>query len=68
MYQFDRNYAEAKLTIGAVEFTSSEYSIETIKITNGCYDGNAVGVGSVYIRHAEVTMERIRAVQKGRGD
>lgn len=65
MYQFDRNYAEAKLTIGAVEFTSSEYSIETIKITNGCYDGNAVGVGSVYIRHAEVTMERIRAVQKG---
>lgn len=65
MYQFDRNYAKAKLTIGAVEFTSSEYSIETIKITNGCYDGNAVGVGSVYIRHAEVTMERIRAVQKG---
>lgn len=65
MYQFDRNYAEAKLTIGAVEFTSSEYSIETIKTTNGCYDGNAVGVGSVYIRHAEVTMERIRAVQKG---
>lgn len=65
MYQFDRNYAEAKLTIGAVEFTSSEYSIETIKITNGCYDGNAVGVGSVYIRHAEVTMERIRDVQKG---
>lgn len=44
---------------------SSEGAIDSIVIRTGCYDGNAVGVGSVYEAQCSIVMEETEGVTAG---
>lgn len=58
-------YVDVKVKIGAVEFTNEELQIDSIKISNGCYDGSVFGVGNVYIKNANITMNYRGGITKG---
>lgn len=58
-------YAPAKIVIGAYEFLSEEYNIDSISITTGSYDGNVVGIGSAYSPSCRVTMDNVDAIDVG---
>ena len=49
-------YVDVKVKIGAVEFTNEELQIDSIKISNGCYDGSVFFFVYVYIRNANIIM------------
>lgn len=59
------DYVDVKLKIGAVEFTNEELQIDSIKISNGCYDGSVFGIGNVYIKNASITMNYLDGISKG---
>lgn len=59
------DYVDVKVKIGAVEFTNEELQIDSIKISNGCYDGSVFGVGNVYIKNANITMNYRGGITKG---
>ena len=63
--KMDTTKTDAKITIGAYDFLSSEHDIESISITNGCYDGRAPGIGAVYSKIATIKMKNIPAIKKG---
>lgn len=58
-------YVDVKVKIGAVEFTNEELQIDSIKISNGCYDGSVFGIGNVYIKNANITMNYRAGITKG---
>lgn len=58
-------YVDVKVKIGAVEFTNEELQIDSIKISNGCYDGSVFGIGNVYIKNANITMNYRDGITKG---
>lgn len=58
-------YVDVKVKIGAVEFTNDELQIDSIKISNGCYDGSVFGIGNVYIKNANITMNYRDGITKG---
>lgn len=58
-------YVDVKVKIGAVEFTNEELQIDSIKISNGCYDGSVFGIGNVYIKNASITMNYLDGISKG---
>ncbi len=58
-------YVDVKVKIGAVEFTNEELQIDSIKISNGCYDGSVFGIGNVYIKNANITMNYRSGITKG---
>ena len=58
-------YVDVKVKIGAVEFTNEELQIDSIKISNGCYDGSVFGIGNVYIKNASITMNYRDGITKG---
>ena len=58
-------YVPAKIVIGAYEFLSEEYNIDSISITTGSYDGNVVGIGSAYSPSCRVTMDNVDAIDVG---
>lgn len=58
-------YVDVKLKIGAIEYTNEELQIDSIKISNGCYDGSVFGVGNVYIKNANITMNYRGGITKG---
>lgn len=58
-------YIDVKVKIGKVEFTNEELQIDSIKISNGCYDGSVFGVGNVYIKSANITMNYRGGITKG---
>ena len=58
-------YVDVKVKIGAVEFTNEELQIDSIKISNGCYDGSVFCVGNVYIKNANITMNYRGGIAKG---
>lgn len=58
-------YAKAKIVIGAYEFNSDEYRIDSISITTGVYDGSVVGVGNTYTAMCTITMQDIEEVVLG---
>lgn len=59
------DYVDVKLKIGAVEYTNEKLQIDSIKISNGCYDGSVFGVGNVYIKNANITMNYRGGITKG---
>lgn len=59
------DYVDVKLKIGAVEYTNEELQIDSIKISNGCYDGSVFGIGNVYIKNANITMNYLDGISKG---
>lgn len=59
------DYVDVKVKIGAVEFTNAELQIDSIKISNGCYDGSVFGVGNVYVKNANITMNYRGGITKG---
>ncbi|MGN1206304.1 MAG: hypothetical protein ACI4SQ_04865, partial [Eubacterium sp.] len=59
------DYIDVKVKIGKVEFTNEKLQIDSIKISNGCYDGSAFGVGNVYIKNANITMNYRGGITKG---
>lgn len=59
------DYVDVKLKIGAVEYTNEELQIDSIKISNGCYDGSVFGIGNVYIKNASITMNYLDGISKG---
>ena len=59
------DYVDVKVKIGAVEYTNEELQIDSIKISNGCYDGSVFGVGNVYIKNANITMNYRGEIAKG---
>lgn len=59
------DYVDVKVKIGAVEFTNEELQIDSIKISNGCYDGSVFGIGNVYIKNASITMNYRAGITKG---
>ena len=59
------DYVNAKIKIGEIEFTADELEVESIKISNGAYDGSVFGVGAVYLKSAEITMKRMNGITKG---
>ena len=59
------DYVDVKVKIGAVEFTNEELQIDSIKISNGCYDGSVFGIGNVYIKNANITMNYRAGITKG---
>lgn len=63
--EMNTDYAKAKIVIGSFEFLSDEYSIESIEIRTGAYDGNAVGIGCVYTPTCTITMQNIDEIKKG---
>lgn len=58
-------YVDVKVKIGAIEYTNEELQIDFIKIYNGCYDGSVFGVGNVYIKNANITMNYRGGITKG---
>lgn len=58
-------YVDVKLKIGAIEYTNEKLQIDSIKISNGCYDGSVFGVGNVYIKNANITMNYRGGITKG---
>lgn len=58
-------YVDVKVKIGAIEYTNEELQIDSIKIYNGCYDGSVFGVGNVYIKNANITMNYRGGITKG---
>lgn len=58
-------YVDVKVKIGAIEYTNGELQIDFIKIYNGCYDGSVFGVGNVYIKNANITMNYRGGITKG---
>lgn len=58
-------YVDVKLKIGAIEYTNEKLQIDSIKISNGCYDGSVFGVGNVYIKNANITMNYRDGITKG---
>lgn len=58
-------YVDVKVKIGAIEYTNEELQIDSIKISNGCYDGSVFGVGNVYIKNANITMNYRGGITKG---
>ena len=58
-------YVDVKVKIGAVEFTNEELQIDSIKISNGCYDGSVFGIGNVYIKNANITLNYRDGITKG---
>ena len=59
------DYVDVKLKIGAVEYTNEKLQIDSIKISNGCYDGSVFGIGNVYIKNASITMNYLDGISKG---
>lgn len=59
------DYVDVKVKIGAIEYTNEELQIDSIKISNGCYDGSVFGVGNVYIKNANITMNYRGGIIKG---
>lgn len=59
------DYVDVKVKIGAVEYTNEELQIDSIKISNGCYDGSVFGIGNVYIKNASITMNYLDGIAKG---
>lgn len=59
------DYVDVKVKIGAIEYTNEELQIDSIKISNGCYDGSVFGVGNVYIKNASITMNYLDGISKG---
>lgn len=57
--------SKAKIVIGSFEFLSDEYEIESIILTTGCFDGNAVGIGSAYCPNCSVRMKHVPALTEG---
>ena len=37
-------YVDVKLKIGAIEYTNEKLQIDSIKISNGCYDGSVLAL------------------------
>ena len=58
-------YVDVKVKIGAIEYTKEELQIDSIKISNGCYDGSVFGIGNVYIKNASITMNYLDGISKG---
>lgn len=58
-------YVDVKVKIGAIEYTNEELQIDSIKISNGCYDGSVFGIGNVYIKNASITMNYLDGISKG---
>lgn len=58
-------YVDVKLKIGAIEYTNEKLQIDSIKISNGCYDGSVFGIGNVYIKNASITMNYLDGISKG---
>lgn len=58
-------YVDVKVKIGEIEYTNGELQIDSIKISNGCYDGSVFGVGNVYIKNANITMNYRGGITKG---
>lgn len=58
-------YVNAKIKIGSIEYTAEELEVESIKISNGAYDGSVFGIGAVYLKSAEITMKRMDGITKG---
>lgn len=59
------DYVDVKVKIGAVEYTNEKLQIDSIKISNGCYDGSVFGIGNVYIKNASITMNYLDGISKG---
>lgn len=47
------------------ELTSDDIAIDSITITTGCYDGNAVGVGNVHTSRCTITMDETDYIKIG---
>lgn len=58
-------YVDVKVKIGEIEYTNEELQIDSIKISNGCYDGSVFGIGNVYIKNASITMNYLGGISKG---
>ena len=58
-------YVDVKVKIGAIEYTNEKLQIDSIKISNGCYDGSVFGIGNVYIKNASITMNYLDGISKG---
>lgn len=58
-------YVDVKVKIGEIEYTNEELQIDSIKISNGCYDGSVFGIGNVYIKNASITMNYLDGISKG---
>ena len=58
-------YVDVKVKIGAIEYTNEELQIDSIKISNGCYDGSVFGIGNVDIKNASITMNYLDGISKG---
>ena len=58
-------YVDVKVKIGKIEYTNEELQIDSIKISNGCYDGSVFGIGNVYIKNASITMNYLDGISKG---
>ena len=58
-------YVDVKVKIGAIEYTNEKLQIDSIKISNGCYDGSVFGIGNVYIKNANITMNYRAGITKG---
>lgn len=58
-------YVDVKVKIGEIEYTNEELQIDSIKISNGCYDGSVFGIGNVYIKNANITMNYRGGITKG---
>lgn len=63
--EMNLEYSEAKIVIGSTEYSSSEYDIKFITISNGCYDGSVVGIGAVYSATISITMQIVEGITKG---
>lgn len=58
-------YVDVKVKIGEIEYTNEELQIDSIKISNGCYDGSVFGIGNVYVKNASITMNYLDGISKG---
>lgn len=58
-------HVDVKVKIGEIEYTNEELQIDSIKISNGCYDGSVFGIGNVYIKNASITMNYLDGISKG---
>lgn len=58
------DYVDVKLKMGSYEFTNEDLQIDSIKISNGCYDGSVFGIGNVYIKNANITMNYYKFIGK----